>query len=97
MIQVLHLNSDILIFTLQCKSNVPEALIGERRGAYVLLVGKPKERGLLGRPWRRWEDKIKMDHQDVGLGLMEWNDLAQNRVCGNKPRVPLNAGNLLTS
>ena len=65
MIQILHLNSDILILTLQCKGKVSESLIGERRGAYMVLVGKPKERRALGRPWRRWEDKIKMDLQDL--------------------------------
>jgi hypothetical protein len=33
----------------------------ERRGAYRALVVKPETRRPLGRPWRRWEDKIKMD------------------------------------
>jgi hypothetical protein len=64
-IQILHLNSDILIPTLQCKGKVSEALIEERRGAYGVLVGKPKERRTLGRPWHRWEDNVKMDLQDV--------------------------------
>jgi hypothetical protein len=32
------------------------------------LVGKPKGRKPLGRPRRRWEDNIKMDLQEVGLG-----------------------------
>jgi hypothetical protein len=36
------------------------ARMGERRGAYMYLVGKP-ERRPLGRPRRRWEDNIKMD------------------------------------
>jgi hypothetical protein len=35
--------------------------MGERRGAYMALVGKPEGRRPLGRPRRRWEDKIKMD------------------------------------
>ena len=38
----------------------------ERRGAYRVLVGKPKEKRLLGRHRRRFEDNIKMDPQDVG-------------------------------
>jgi hypothetical protein len=39
--------------------------MGERRGAYRVLVGKPEERRPRGRPWRRWEDNIKMDLQKV--------------------------------
>ena len=42
------------------------ALMGERRGACRDLVGKPEERRPLGRPTRRWEDKIKMDLREVG-------------------------------
>jgi hypothetical protein len=42
--------------------------MGERRGAYRALVGKPEERRPLGRPWRRWEDNIKMDLREVGWG-----------------------------
>jgi len=33
----------------------------------------------LGQPRHRWEDKIKMDLQEVGLGGMDWVDLAQDR------------------
>jgi hypothetical protein len=44
------------------------ARMGERRGAYRILVGRPKRRRPLGRPRRRWEDNIKMDLQDVGWG-----------------------------
>jgi hypothetical protein len=40
--------------------------MGERRGAYRALVGKPDGRRLLGRPRRRWEDNIKIDHREVG-------------------------------
>jgi hypothetical protein len=35
--------------------------MGEVRGAYNFLVGKPEGRRPLGRPRRRWEDNIKMD------------------------------------
>jgi hypothetical protein len=42
--------------------------MGERRGAYRALVGKPEGRGPLGRPRRRWEDNIKMDLREVGWG-----------------------------
>ena len=73
----MHLNYDILILTLQCKGKVSEALTWERRGAYRVLVGKPKERGPLGRSWRRWEDKIKMDLLDMSFEVMDWIDLAR--------------------
>jgi hypothetical protein len=42
--------------------------MGERRGAYRALVGKPEGRRPLGRPRRRWEDNIKMDFREVGCG-----------------------------
>jgi hypothetical protein len=53
--------------------------MGERRGAYRALVGKPEGRRPLGRPRRRWEDNIKMDLQEVGWGGIAWIDLAQDR------------------
>jgi hypothetical protein len=40
--------------------------MGERRGAYRVLMGKPEGRRPLGRPRHRWEDSNKMDLQDVG-------------------------------
>jgi hypothetical protein len=52
--------------------------MGEKRGAYRILVGRPEGRRPLGRPRRRWEDNIKMDFQDVGWG-MDWIELAQDR------------------
>jgi len=39
--------------------------MGERRGAYRLLVGKPMGKRPLGKPRRRWDDNIKMDLQEV--------------------------------
>jgi hypothetical protein len=51
--------------------------MGERRGAYRALVGKPDARRPLGRPRRRWEDNIKMDLREVGWGSMDWINLAQ--------------------
>jgi hypothetical protein len=41
---------------------------GERRGVYRVLVSKPEGKGPLRRPMRRWEDNIKMDLQEVGVG-----------------------------
>jgi len=51
--------------------------MGEMRGAYRILMGKPERYITLRRPRHRWEDNIKMDFQEVGLGNINWNDLAQ--------------------
>ena len=53
--------------------------MGERRGIYRDLVGKPEGKRPLARPRRRWEDNIKMDLQEVGFGGMDWIKLAQDR------------------
>ena len=45
------------------------ARMGQGRGVYRVLVGKPEGKRPLGRPRRRWEDNIKMDLQEVGRGL----------------------------
>jgi len=55
------------------------ARMGERRGVYRVLVGKPEGMRPLGRPRRRWEDNIKMDLQEVGCGGMDWIELTQDR------------------
>ena len=55
------------------------ALMGESRGVYRFLVGKPEGKRPCGRPRRRWEDNIKMDIQEVGCEGMDWIDLAQDR------------------
>jgi hypothetical protein len=51
---------------------------GEGRGADRIFVWRPEVRRSLGRPRRRWQDNIKMDHQEVGRG-MDWIELAQDR------------------
>jgi hypothetical protein len=51
----------------------------EVRGAYDILVGKPEGRRPLGRPRRRWEDNIKMDLREIGLGDVDWIHWAQDR------------------
>jgi len=53
--------------------------MGERRGVYRVVVGKPEGKKPLGRLRHRWENNIKMDLQEVGYGGMEWIKLAQNR------------------
>ena len=55
------------------------ARMGEKRGVYRVLVGKPEEKRPLGRPRRRWVDNIRMDLQEVGCGYMDWIGRAQNR------------------
>ena len=50
------------------------ARMGERRGVYRVLVGKPTGKRSLGRPRRRWEDNIKMDLMEVGFGGVDWID-----------------------
>ena len=55
------------------------ARIGEERGAYRVLVGKPEEKRPLGRRRRRWVDNIRMDLQEVGCGYVDWIGLAQDR------------------
>jgi hypothetical protein len=42
------------------------ASMGERRNAYMILVGKPEGRRPLGRPRRRWVDNIKIDLREIG-------------------------------
>jgi hypothetical protein len=54
------------------------ARMGAGRGAYRILVGRPEGRRPLGRPRRRWEDNIKMDLQEVGLGA--WTGLIWLRI-----------------
>jgi hypothetical protein len=53
--------------------------MGEDRGVYRVLVGKPEGKRRLGRPRRRWEDNIKMDLQEVGGGRGDWKELAKDR------------------
>ena len=53
--------------------------MGETRGVYRVLVGRPEGKRLIGRPRRRWEDNIKMDLQEVRCVGMDWIDLAQDR------------------
>jgi hypothetical protein len=52
--------------------------VGEVRGGYRNLVGRPEGRRPLGRPRRRWEDNIKMDLQEVGWGA--WTGLIWLRI-----------------
>jgi hypothetical protein len=42
--------------------------MGEERNVYKVLVGKPEGKRPLGRPRHRWEDGIRMDLRETGLG-----------------------------
>jgi hypothetical protein len=46
--------------------------MGEEREVYKVLVGKPEGKRPLGRPGRRWEDGIRMDLREIGLGGGGW-------------------------
>jgi hypothetical protein len=56
------------------------ACMGEGRGVYRVLVGRPKGKRPLGRPRHRWEDNIKMDLREIGINGANWIQLAQDRV-----------------
>jgi len=53
--------------------------MGEKRGVYRILVGKPEGKRPLGRHRRRWKNNVKMDLKEVGCGGMDWIELAQGR------------------
>ena len=53
--------------------------MGEERGVYRVLLGKPEGKRPLGRCRCRWVDNIRMDLQEVGCGYMDWIGLAQDR------------------
>jgi hypothetical protein len=53
--------------------------MGEGRGVYRVLVGKPEGKRSLGRPRHRWEDNVRMDLQEVGCGREDWSGMAQDR------------------
>ena len=79
-------------------------LMGEERGVYRVLVGKPEGKRPLGRPRRRWVDNIRMNLQEVGCLYMDWIGRAQDRdrwrtlvSAVMNLRVPWNAENFLTS
>jgi hypothetical protein len=75
--------------------------MGERRGVYRVLVGKPEGESRLGRRRRRWEDNIKMNFQEVGCGAgtgsswLEKGQLAGTYGCGNEPLDSIKCGEFL--
>jgi hypothetical protein len=55
------------------------ARMGEKRNVYRLLVGKPEGKRPLGRPRLKWMNNIKMDLLEIGLNVVDWIGLAQDR------------------
>jgi hypothetical protein len=53
--------------------------MGEKRNVYRLLVRKPEGKRPLGRPRHRWIDKINMGLLEIGLNVVDWIGLAQDR------------------
>jgi hypothetical protein len=53
--------------------------MGEERKVYKVLVVKPEGKRPLGIPRRGWEDGIRMDLRETGLGSVDWIRLAQDR------------------
>ena len=51
----------------------------EGRSAFKILTSKHSGKRPLGRPWRRWEDNIKMDLEEIGISAGNWVDSAQDR------------------
>jgi hypothetical protein len=71
--------------------------------AYRILVGKPEGKRPLGRPRRRWVDKIKMDLREIGWDGIYWIDLVEDRDQWRafvntvmNTRVPQSAGKFLS-
>jgi hypothetical protein len=54
--------------------------MGEGRGVYRVLVGRPEGKRPLGRPRRRWKYNIKMDLREIGIDGAIWIQLAPDRV-----------------
>jgi hypothetical protein len=48
------------------------ACMGEGRGVYRVLVGRPEGKRPLGRPRCRWEDNIKTDLREIGIDGVNW-------------------------
>jgi hypothetical protein len=53
--------------------------MGDKRNMYRFLAGKPEGKRPLGRPRYRWIDNIKMGLLEIGLSVVDWIGLAQDR------------------
>jgi hypothetical protein len=61
--------------------------MGEKRNVYRLLVENPERKRPLGRPRRKWIDNIKMDLLEIGLSVVDWIGLAQDRYRWRGPVI----------
>jgi hypothetical protein len=68
------------------------ARMGEERKVYKVLVGKPEGKRPLGRRRRRWEDGVRMDLREIGLGVCELDSTGSGQgpvvdccECGDEP------------
>jgi len=77
----LYCSSNIvrLIKSRRMRWAVHVARMEDGRGVYRVLVRKPEGKRPLGRLRRRWKDNIMIDLQEVGCGVMDWIEVAQNR------------------
>jgi hypothetical protein len=56
--------------------------MGEGKGVYRLLVGRPEGKRPLGRPRHRWEDNIKVDLWEIGINGTNWISWLRIRSSG---------------
>jgi hypothetical protein len=56
------------------------ARMGEGRGVYRVLIGRPEGMRPLGRPRHMWEDNVEMNLKEIGIDGANWTRLAQDRV-----------------
>jgi hypothetical protein len=68
------------------------ARMGEEIKVYKLLVGKPEGKRPLGRPRRRWENGVRMDFKEIGLGGVDLDSVGSGQgpvagccECGDEP------------
>jgi hypothetical protein len=77
---ILHRNIVRVIKTRRIRWAGHVARMGEGRGVYAVLVGRPEGKRPLGRPRRRWEDNIKLDLREIGIDGTNWIQLAQDSI-----------------
>jgi hypothetical protein len=77
----LYSSPNIFLVTKSTRIRRPGHVVhmGERRGVYRVLAGKPERKRPFGRPRSRWKGNIKVDLQEVGCWDMDWIELAQDR------------------
>jgi hypothetical protein len=72
--------SRVLFHMQPCNQWLPVTLsVRVMHNVYKLLVGKPEGKRPLGRPRHRWMDNIKMDLFEIGLNVVDWIGLVQDR------------------